>query len=48
MSKQYEFTAKQAELLLTYFKVKFPGSLEAATAALKKADLWPEDEEENE
>lgn len=46
MSRGYEFTTRQAELLLIYFKVQFPGSLEAATDALKKADLWPEDEEE--
>lgn len=48
MSKRYEYTAEQAEKLLIYFKVKFPGSLEEAEAALKKADLWPEDEKETE
>ena len=40
------YTAEQAEKLLIYFDVKFPGSLEAAEAALKKADLWPEGEED--
>jgi hypothetical protein len=45
---EYAYTAKQAEALLAYVEVKIPGMLAAGVAALKKAELWPYEETDNE